>query len=142
MQIDIPSDFVKAKQNIYQDDIVQLQDEGEWGTITDSRSGKDKKILRFQMKLASGEIKTYTMNKTTMKIIRKEYSTDSKEWVGKDLKAHVVTQMAFGKMTPVLVLTPPHWLTPTEGDEVEQPKETKKVEPKDVKKEDIPVIDK
>ena len=140
MEITIPSDFVKAGQNIFQDDIVVLQNEGEWGTMTDSKSGKEKKILRFDMKLANDEIKTYTMNKTTMANMIGEYGKNSNDWMKKDLKAHVLTQMAFGKPTKVLILTPPHWLTaekPVETGKVVEPKKGKKVA-----KEEIPIIDK
>ena len=80
------------------------------------------------------------MNKTTMANMIGEYGKNSNDWMKKDLKAHVLTQMAFGKPTKVLILTPPHWLTaekPVETGKVVEPKKGKKVA-----KEEIPIIDK
>jgi len=120
MKIDIPSDFVKAGQNIKQGDLVQLLDEGKWRDFTGA-DGKTRKVLNFQMQLENGDVKGYTMNKTTMRILTGEYGDDTKKWMQRDLKAHVVTQMAFGKMISVLILTPPYWTT------TEKPEEKLKV---------------
>lgn len=112
MRIELPTQFVKAGVNIHSGDIVQLLDEGKWDTMT-GQDGQQKKVLKFEAKLANGEIKTYTMNNTTVKNLTWEWGDDSKNWMKKDLKAHIVSQMAFGKMTKVLILAPPHWEHPT-----------------------------
>ena len=114
MKIDIPSDYVKAKENIRNGDIIRLLDEGKWNELEDKRSGKVKKVLTFQMELMSGDVKIYTMNKTTMRNMIRGFGTnDSKQWMNKNLKAHIVKQMAFGKLTDVLILTPESWAEPT-----------------------------
>ena len=94
---------------------------------------------------AMNQLGYLTSKKNTDEIVKearteeciKEFCND---WMKKDLKAHVLTQMAFGKPTKVLILTPPHWLTaekPVETGKVVEPKKGKKVA-----KEEIPIIDK
>ena len=108
MRIDIPTNFVKAGINIKDGDIVKLLDEGKWDTMT-GQDGKTKQVLKFEMKLADGETKTYTMNNTTIRNLTQEWGQDSKDWMRKELKVHLLAQMAFGKMIKVLILTPPDW---------------------------------
>jgi len=67
--------------------------------------GKPKEVLQFQLQTPT-EVLTYTMNITTQREMIKAFGDDSKKWVGQLLKANIVKQMAFGKMTDVLVLTP------------------------------------
>ena len=108
MLIQKPTNFVKAGVNIKSGDIVRLLTEGEWKEIK-SPDNKTKKVLQFEMSLPSKEIKTYTMNNTTIDNLSVAYGEDSKNWMNKDLRANVVKQMAFGKPTNVLILTPPEW---------------------------------
>jgi hypothetical protein len=52
------------------------------------------------------------MNNTTQVNLTQEFGNDSKEWVGKLLRAFIVNQMAFGKLTKVLILAPESWEEP------------------------------
>ena len=122
MKIEIESSFIKAGVNIQDGEIVQLLDEGEYKTIKGS-DGKSKEVLQFQLQLSSGEVKTYTMNITTQREMISAFGDDSKEWIGKKLKANIVKQLAFGKMTNVLVLTPAGTL-PMEEEEMPVVEET------------------
>ncbi|KKK70356.1 hypothetical protein LCGC14_2924790 [marine sediment metagenome] len=68
MRVIIPSNYVKAGQNIKQNDKVTLVDEGTWGVMQNA-DGKEKKVLQFKMKIVTGELKQYTMNNSTMRIM-------------------------------------------------------------------------
>lgn len=105
MKISIPSSYVRAGENIKDGDIVKLLDEGEYKDIKGT-DGKIKKVLQFQLELPNGEIKTYTMNITTQRELISAFGDDSKNWIGKPLKANIVKQVSFGKMTNVLILVP------------------------------------
>ena len=111
MEINIPSTFVKLGDNIKADDIVTLLDEGEYKVIKTKEGDKD--TLQFQMKLADGAEKTYTMNVTTQKNVIAEWGKDSKEWVGKELKVWVIKQLSFGRTTDAMILTPVDWTVAT-----------------------------
>ena len=107
MEIEYPSDYVKVNKNIKNGDIVKLLDEGKYETK--EIGGERKKLLKFDMELADGSGKIYTMNKTTQQNLIEAWGQDSKEWIGKELKAWVKQQMSFGKEIDVLILTPKDW---------------------------------
>ena len=104
MEIIIPSSFVKAGINVKDGDVVELLTEGEWKEIK-GMDGKPKKVLQFEMKLANREVRTYTMNNTTMKGLVEELGSNSKKWVKVPLRANVVKIQAFGKLTDLLTLS-------------------------------------
>lgn len=133
MKIEIETSFVKAGVNVNQGDIIKLLDEGEYKIIKVGENQEAKKVLQFQAQLPDGQVKTYTMNVTTQKNLIQEWSKDSKTWMNKPLKVWVVSQMSFGKMIKVLILTPEDWKEPVREEEVTITQE----EPKD----DIPVVE-
>ena len=112
MKIKIQSQFVSG-EDVKQGDIVYLLDEGEYRKLPEQfrREGREN-VLTFQMKLPDGNIKFYTMNKTTQQNLIGVYGDDSKNWINKDLKVHLITQNVAGKMKKVIYLTPPSWETP------------------------------
>ncbi len=106
MKITKETNYVKAGVNVQDGDTVKLLSEGEWKEIT-TPDGK-KKVLQFDMELANGDIKTYTMNNTTMDNLTTAYGDDSIKW-NKPLRANIMKQFAFGKQSYVLILTPLDW---------------------------------
>ncbi len=120
MEINIPTSFIKAGENVKQGDVIKLLTEGEYKDIT-GQDGKIKKVLQFSVELEDGEEKTYTMNTTTQKNLISEWGKDSKNWIGKDLKVWLLRQMSFGKLISVLILTPAHWDSPEITKEVDIP---------------------
>lgn len=103
-----PTNFVKTGVNIQHEDIIQLITEGAWTDIK-TPDGKTKQVLQYDMQLADKTIKTYTMNNSTMDNLTHAYGDEDKEWINKDLKAHIVKEKRFGKLMNVLYLTPPEW---------------------------------
>ena len=115
-----PSIYVKAGVNVQNGDKVRLLTEGKLDKMS-SPDGKVKDVWRFDLQLSDGDTKSYTMNNTTIDNLTTEWGDDSSNWVGKDLKVWVVKQLAFGKMTNVLILSPYEWKSPSlneqEGEE-------------------------
>jgi hypothetical protein len=109
MKVIPQSNFIKAKVNVQDGDTIKLINEGNYVDILDRTTGKKKKVLQFEVELEDGETKTYTMNNTTQINLTQEWGNDSKKWIGKPLRAWIVRQMAFGKLTNVLILTPESW---------------------------------
>ena len=120
MKAKIYSSYVKANENIFNGDIVRIANEGEYGTIK-TKEGSKKEVMKFDLELANGEIKEYTMNNMTTKNLVKAYGDETRNWVNKPLKAWIVQQLAFGDMMDILILAPKDWKKATEGSSEEIP---------------------
>lgn len=107
MKVTIPSKYVKPDINIKEGDVVSLLNEGEIKVMNTVEGPKE--VYQFRMKMTNEETKDYTMNATTMKNLISEWGDESRKWVGKELKAWIVSQFAFGKTIRVLILTPKDW---------------------------------
>ena len=103
MEIKIPSKYVKVGENINKGDIVIIKDEGSYAP------GKFGPQLQFKLELPDGTIKTYTPNTQTLVNLRKEFGTDSRNYIDKPLKAWVFEQIRDGEMKLQLILTPEDW---------------------------------
>ncbi len=110
MEINKPTNYIKANVNIRQGDEIELLDEGKWEEMPDGKGG-NKQVLKFQAVLPNGEIKGYTMNNTTIDNLTFAYKKDSKNWKRKPLKVWIDRRQSFGKWVDVLILTPPEWPT-------------------------------
>ncbi len=120
MKAKIYSNFVKANENIFNGDLVKIVNEGNYSTIK-TKEGNKKEVMKFDLELANGEVKEYTMNNMTTKNMVKAFSDETKNWIGKPLRAWIIQQLAFGEMIDVLILTPKSWKKATEGTTEEIP---------------------
>jgi hypothetical protein len=107
MKIVIQSKYVKAGENVNKGDIVNIKDEGKY---VDGKYGPQ---LEFQLELPDGAVKTYTPNTQTQLNLKKAFGEDSKEWIGKPLKAWIFEQIRKGETKLQLILTPEEWESAT-----------------------------
>ena len=110
MEIIIQSKFIKAGENIHKGDLVKIKDEGKY------RDGKYGPQLEFQLELPDGQVKSYTPNTQTQINLKQAFGSNSKDWIGKELKAWVWEEVKKGEVKMQLILTPSDW------DEVVRPK--------------------
>jgi len=103
MEIIIPSKYVKAGENIQKGDIVKIKNEGEY------KPGKFGPQLQFNLELPNGNIKTYTPNTQTLVNLKKEFGSDSRNYIDQPLKAWVFEQVKDGEVKLQLILTPREW---------------------------------
>ena len=61
----------------------------------------------FLVKLPSGEEKNVSINQTTMNGFIDAYGEESKLWIGKDIKAHIIKQNVSGKFIDVAYFSHP-----------------------------------
>jgi len=61
----------------------------------------------FLVKLPSGEEKNVSFNQTTMNGFIDAYGEESKLWIGKDIKAHIIKQNVSGKFIDVAYFSHP-----------------------------------
>ena len=93
--------FAKKDVDYKNGDMVTIanegkQVEGEWGM-------RDV----FLVKLANGEEKNITFQQTTMNGLIDAFGKDSKDWVGKSVKIHLITQNVSGKFIKVTYISHP-----------------------------------
>jgi hypothetical protein len=97
-----PSDFVRAGEDVVEGDVIVFLDGGRV-----ERSEKyDRDQLVFRIRLANGNEKNLSVNKTSGNSLKEEYGDDTEEWEGKKAKASVVQQQVGKDLKPVIYLKP------------------------------------
>lgn len=126
-RITIGGDWAKPKQDIFDGDIITIKDAGQIipGDFGDRHT--------FKVETKNGE-KNLSFNQTSMNYLIEGFGDETNDWVGKEVKAHIVKSNVGGKMRDVIYLTPPDWI---EGMDGYYPPNEKSLDPD----EDIPVID-
>lgn len=100
------SNWVKVGENLKDGDIVQILEEGE---IQESEfKGKQTKRFVTKVKLTGGEVKSVGMNSTSFNNLIDAFGDETKTWIGKDVKAWVVSQNVSGEFKKVLYFTHPN----------------------------------
>lgn len=102
------SNFLK-RDDIKADDAITFINEGEIKSVDFSKT-KDgsnmKTVFQILIELPDGRNKIATLNKASQTALSEKYSKITEEWVGKKAIVSFVEQMAFGKLTEVLILKP------------------------------------
>ncbi len=94
--------FAKKGEDIRQDDIVVIANEGK---EVDGTFGKQDVFL---IKIENGQEKNVTLNQTSINNLIDAYGDDSKNWIGKNAKVWLIRTMVSGKMRDVLYLSHPN----------------------------------
>lgn len=84
-----------------QGDIVEIIGEGEYSTMKDNRTQKDKRVFNIPVRLGTKQL-TYTPGVNVLKELVLKWGKDSKSWVGKKFQVEIRTVEAFGKETQVI----------------------------------------
>lgn len=56
--------------------------------------------------MVNGEKKTYSPNRTTIKLLNEAWGTDTEKWVNKQGVVAIIDQISFGELQPILVVKP------------------------------------
>ena len=94
-------EFAKKDVDYKNDDMVTIlnegkQIEGQYGTQN-----------IFLIKLPNGDEKNVSFNQTTMNGLIDAYGKDSKEWMNKEVKIHLISQNVAGKFLKVTYISHP-----------------------------------
>ena len=100
MKIELSGDFLKA-EDCKGGEIVEILDEGTLSELT-SPEGKVKKVINFAVKIDK-EDKTFTPNKTNLKIFVEGWGEESEKWIGKKFKIELVKTNVFGEVKNSIV---------------------------------------
>ena len=85
-------------------DIIQLLDEGAF--IKPDFPGFITAVFQIKSRLPNGQVKLWSMNKTTRNRCAAEWADDSENWVGKKLQLEIVRQNVRGTIREVIFGTP------------------------------------
>src|SRR3990167_7717566 len=80
-EIKYPSRFLKAEDNISHGENIIFVDIG--------KQDEEERWI-FKVKIPSGEIKLFSLNKRNFDSIRKIYGSNSDKWVGKEMTERIV----------------------------------------------------
>jgi len=70
--------------------------------ISEEQSAFDKAYFELSVQIQSGEIKTYTPNKTTLKKLAAKFGDETDTWVNKKIRLSKATMNVRGEMKSVL----------------------------------------
>ena len=103
--IDI-SPYLKSL-DVLENDILIFTNAGEEveKDFSKTKDGKGlKKVFEIGIQLPNGREKIATPNKTSLRGLVADLGNDTEKWIGKKVQVNFVNQLAFGKMTKVLML--------------------------------------
>lgn len=104
MKIEISGDFLKA-EDLKGGEIIEIVDAGTQAEITNPE-GKTRTVLNFGVKLSSGEEKTFTPNKTNLRLFVSKWGAESNDWINKSFKVSLVKVNVFGAIKDSIVAEP------------------------------------
>ena len=103
--------FAQAGEDINQGDILEILDEGR---KVPSQWGERGERHIFKLLTLKGD-RILTFNSTSMNYLIEVFGDETKDWIGKKVKAWVVKSNVGGKMRNVIYLTHPTWVETSDG---------------------------
>jgi len=100
-KISIKGDFAKKGDEIKDEDIIQLLDEGR--TV----QGNYGPQHIFKIKTAMQDEKDFSLNQTSINNMIDAFGEDSKKWIGENIKVWAILSNVQGKMIKVYYLSHP-----------------------------------
>jgi hypothetical protein len=107
-KISVQGEWAKVRQDINDKDILTILNEGQ---ITPGDYG-DRNV--FKLKTQNGE-KILSFNQTSMNYLIDAFGNETKNWVGKEIKAWIIKINVSGKLKDVIYLTAPDWIMGSDG---------------------------
>lgn len=96
--------FAKKGVDINNGDMITIANEGKQ---IPSAFDPEKTQDVFLVKLKTGEEKNINVNQTSMNGLIDAFGDDSLNWIGKEVKCHLITQNVSGKFVKVLYIAHP-----------------------------------
>ena len=102
--------YLNSETDLKHKDTVIIATEGKWqasDTFKDDE-GNPSREFRIDFKLPNGEIRNTTLRSTNVKLIGKVFGDETKNWIGKELKAFK-TKSEKAKAGFVFLYVPTDW---------------------------------
>lgn len=101
--------YAKKGVDVNENDLITIANEGK--QVEGQYGMKDV----FLFKLKSGEEKNINLNQTSINALVDSFGKDATQWVGKQVKVWLITQMVAGKFQKVLYVAHPDMELGAEG---------------------------
>lgn len=92
-------------EDVKTDDHIKFLNEGE--EVEKDFKGRKSVKLQLQVELPNGEQKLISLNATSKNNMITFYGDDTKDWVGKEARIEVLSQLIQGERKKVVYLTAP-----------------------------------
>ena len=99
---ELPENEFLSSADIVGDTIIEFTEPHQIGEIPKEGDEANVKTIEILVKLPTGKLKTWTMNKTSQKAIAKTYSINTDIWVGKKAVLFTSKQLVHGVMKDVI----------------------------------------
>ncbi len=109
MKINIDDTRFLKTEDIRHKDVVLVESEGVWqeSNFKDD-DGLPQREFRIHLRLGNGEVRSTTLRSTNVKLLGKALGDETKDWVGKDLRAWK-TKSDKAKSGYVFLFVPTDW---------------------------------
>lgn len=110
MKINIDDTKFLKSDDVKHKDVVVVASEGKWGesdTFKDD-DGNPAREFRIDLKLSNGETRNTTLRSSNVKLLGKAFGTETKDWIGKELRAWK-TKSEKAKAGFVFLFVPTDW---------------------------------
>lgn len=103
-EISFPSEWLKINNNVKHGDTIQFTDNG-----TQDEEGRWTFVVAIMKDGMPADTKKFSLNKTNFDAVSKLYSTNSDEWIGKEMKVEKIKQRKPGssEMVDSILLVAP-----------------------------------
>lgn len=141
MKINIDDTKFLRSEDIKHKDVVLIESEGVWqdSNFKDD-DGNPQREFRIHFKLGNGETRSTTLRSTNVRLLGKAFGVETKEWVGKELRAWK-TKSEKAKAGYVFIYVPTDWERDDTGEWIiPEPKQPESVEypEAEIRPDDIP----
>src|SRR3990167_9002888 len=109
MKINIDDTKFIGAEDVKHRDVVVIESEGIWQDSNfKDEDGNPQKEFRIHFKLGNGETRSTTLRSSNVKLIGKSFGTETKDWIGKELRAFK-TKNEKAKAGFVFLYVPTDW---------------------------------
>lgn len=107
-KVSVGGEFAKKGTDVLDGDLIKINNEGD---LVEGEYG-EQLVLKVQTR--NGE-KNASLNQTSQNNLIDAFGDETSNWVGKEIKVHLIKAMVSGKMREVMYLAHPEWEMDDEG---------------------------
>lgn len=89
-------------EEVQPESVLKFLNAGENSEIPQGEGKEPTPTFEIGVSLPNGDIRKWTMNKTSQRAVAQAYGTDTNNWVGKSVSVFISTQNVSGKMKQVI----------------------------------------
>lgn len=107
-KVSVSGEYAKKGTDVLDGDLITIKSGGE---MIEGEYGEQ---LVIKVETRNGE-KNLSLNQTSQNNLIDAFADETDNWVGKEIKVHIIKAMVSGKMRDVLYVAHPGWIMDDEG---------------------------